>query len=325
MIVAPILFLIKGISSTTQIVFDTVLHSKPNKIYLAAIIVKNQSNGLIIRNYVNNLAEQITWNCEIKIKAECEEQNIYKLHNETMDWFFKKEEMGIIINSDFLPNKCFFPFCDSLLDHYKNDSRIMYINSLNFNDSFKSGDGSYYFSKYNQTGAWATWKRTWSIIQPNLNNLNRALGLKALDNILSNEEYNYWIKQFQIDLPDITQYYNYKTLLSQWFNNSLAITPNVNLSIQIDEDISETEQSLKLFSQKAILEILDLKHPSFILIDKFSDEKLFRNYYKKSSISNSINSINSIKTKINNIIKNYIIIEKEPIALDSENLACPNK
>ncbi|MCF8428873.1 MAG: hypothetical protein K9G64_01975 [Bacteroidia bacterium] len=304
MINTPILFLIKSFFNENQVVYNTVLHNRPNKIYIATIIVRNNSNDLLISNYVKSLVQQITWKCDIKIKPTCDEANIYKLHNETLDWFFKKEEMGIIINSDCLPNECFYSFCDKLLNYYKDDNRIMYINSLNGNESTSNGDGSYCFSKYNQTGAWATWKRTWSTIQPNLNNLSSALKLKTFDNILTNEEYNYWIKQFQIDFPEVIKYYNHKTLLSQWFNNGLAITPNHNLSVQIAEN-NGNEEELKLFSQKTIVGILDIKHPAYITVNKIYDEKLFKYHYKKGSVSNVIKTL---KTKTNYLIKNYINI-----------------
>ncbi|MFZ4796459.1 MAG: hypothetical protein ACOYMA_03135 [Bacteroidia bacterium] len=323
MIETPVLFLVKSVSNATQTVFDSILFAKPKKIYIASIILNNDKNNEIISNYIESLVNQIVWKCDVKTKINYSEKNIHKLQCESVDWLFKKEEKGIIINSDCLPNKCFYSFCDDLLNHYKNDNRIMYINSINIKDSIKVGDGSYFFSKYNQTGAWATWKRTWLTIQPNLNNLNRALGLKTLDNVLSNSEFDYWLKQFQIDDPDVTEFYNYKTLLSQWFNNGLAITPNSNLSCKIQENSTLNSKDFKKFHQNAILEIVDLRHPTFITNNKFSDEKLFENYYKKSSF---LFIIKTMKTKMNSIVKNNIdIADKYNNKINNEKHVLLNK
>lgn len=322
MIETPVLFLVKSISNATQTVFDSILFAKPNKIYIASIILNNEKNNELISNYIESLVNQITWKCDIKTRIESNELNKQKLQCETIDWYFKNEESGIIINSNFLPNKCFYSFCDDLLNHYKNDSRIMYINSLKVNDSVKAGDGSYYFSKYNQTGAWATWKRTWLTIQPNLNNLNRALRLKTLDNVLSDKEFDYWIREFQKDDLDPSEYYNKKTLLSQWFNNGLAITPNTNLSLKIEGDFNVKKQELMSFTQKAFIETVYIKDPTFITRNKISDEKIFQNYYNKSGF---LYAIKAIKIKIKNIVNNNINIAYDKYKISNEKSMIMNR
>ena len=65
-----------------------------------------------------------------------------------IDWFFKQEKMGIILEDDCIPQLNFFNYCKLLLEKYQNNKKIYAISGFNYLDGNKFGDGDYYLSKY---------------------------------------------------------------------------------------------------------------------------------------------------------------------------------
>ena len=44
-----------------------------------------------------------------------------------ISWFFQKEEFGMILEDDCIPNKKFYSYCNNLLRRYKDDKNIFMI------------------------------------------------------------------------------------------------------------------------------------------------------------------------------------------------------
>ncbi len=72
-----------------------------------------------------------------------------------LNWFFENVEQGIILEDDCVPNESFFPFCQELLERYRDDLRVMQISGTNYLFDKKKFKASYYFTKLNagQLGA----------------------------------------------------------------------------------------------------------------------------------------------------------------------------
>lgn len=75
---------------------------------------------------------------------------------------FERFESVIILEDDCVPSPTFFPYCEELLERYKDDDRIAYISGLNHFETWDCGNYDYFFSKSAAIWGWATWKRAWS-------------------------------------------------------------------------------------------------------------------------------------------------------------------
>jgi hypothetical protein len=49
-------------------------------------------------------------------------------------WFFEQVEEGIILEDDCVPHPEFFPYCATLLEHYRHDMRVWCISGNNLED-----------------------------------------------------------------------------------------------------------------------------------------------------------------------------------------------
>jgi hypothetical protein len=67
---------------------------------------------------------------------------------------------GIILEDDCLPTPSFFRFCETMLERYKNDERIVMISGRNPCPEFTPDSAKNYFlANIGKTWGWATWRR----------------------------------------------------------------------------------------------------------------------------------------------------------------------
>ncbi len=156
----PILFIIFNRPETTQKVFDQIKKAKPRKLYVAADgprstnpqdFDKCQSTRAVI--------EQVDWDCKVEKLYHAKNKGCKRAVSGAINWFFEKEEMGIILEDDCLPASSFFLYCEELLIQYKDDENVFSINGCNlgYNGPNKS---SYSFTRFVNMWGWATWRRS---------------------------------------------------------------------------------------------------------------------------------------------------------------------
>ncbi len=81
-----------------------------------------------------------------------------------ISWFFEREERGIILEDDCLPNGSFFPFCETMLSRYEDDERVGMITGGNLGAPLSglAPDQDYLFTRITYIWGWAAWRRSWN-------------------------------------------------------------------------------------------------------------------------------------------------------------------
>jgi len=159
----PVLFLVYKRPDTTRQVFEAIRQAKPPRLYVAADGPKKNVPGEAekVKQVREIISNGVDWDCEVKTLFRDENLGCKYGPVEGINWFFKNEEEGIILEDDTLPSQSFFWFCQELLERYKDDTRIMVISGDNFQNGITRGTCSYYFSRYNHIWGWASWRRAW--------------------------------------------------------------------------------------------------------------------------------------------------------------------
>jgi hypothetical protein len=259
-----------------------------------------------VRDYV---LSHIDWECEVKTLFRENNLGCRVAVSTAIDWFFKNEEMGIILEDDCIPDLSFFQFCQELLEKYRDDKRIMSIVAPNIQGSNLMLEHSYCYSRYSLIWGWATWKRAWQYydsemsIWPIIRNTNWLL---MIGNGNRNFQF-YWTSIFDRTYANEIDSWAYRWIFSCWCQNGLSILPANNLvrNIGFGADATHTKKTNKLAILENLQEIsidFPLIHPKHIYQHYDNDQFIDRNWYK-------INTINRIKVviKINKI--KAIIIE----------------
>jgi len=225
---------------------------------------------------------EIDWTCRIERLYSDVNQGCRLGVSRAISWFFEQVEEGIILEDDCVPHPDFFPYCTTLLERYRHDTRVWCISGTNVQDGQWRGDGSYYFSRYNHCWGWASWRRCWSHYDPDLSNWPKLRDSTLWKSVFDDSvERQYWTSIYQTLLqtgrPNTWDYQWTFTCLA---NRGLTALPNCNLisNIGYGDDATHTTngQGITMTSQNKF----DVnQHPSFVLRDIFADCYTFNEHY----------------------------------------------
>lgn len=95
-----------------------------------------------------------------------------------INWFFKNEKEGIILEDDCLPSEHFFPFAGVLLDRYRNNPKVGMISGNNPLGNW-DGDNGFFLSRIGHIWGWATWKNKWESFNPELPDFDEFVNNKG--------------------------------------------------------------------------------------------------------------------------------------------------
>lgn len=284
----PILFLVFNRPHETKTVFEAIKKRCPAKLFIAADGARENKIGedtvcLELREW---LISNIDWDCEIHTLFRKENLGCGKAVSSAITWFFENVDLGIILEDDCLPNDSFFSFCQTMLEYYRDDERIMHISANNFQQGKVRGDGSYYFSRLTHIWGWATWRRAWQKYDFTLKEYKYS-STKGLN--LELKRHFKMVKQNAIDTWDIQWF------MTVWFNNGITIMPQLNLVKNIGYggvNATHTKRPPKEWFKKMTHGLIkDLKHPSDFQQNKEADVFTFNTVYKTNYIKNILKTI----------------------------------
>ena len=227
-------------------------------------------------------AVDIPWECDVHTNFL--EENLRSRYNATeysavfgLDWFFKENEMGIILEDDCVPDQSFFTFCAQLLEKYKDDPKVMHISGNNFQDGTVRGDGSYYFSHFTSVWGWATWRRAWQQFHPAVADMDTFFAENRLANFPIPEK----AKRFATKSYKSQKHWDSLWQYTILYANGLNITPNTNLVSNIGFGLGATNTKndthpLSNIPREAIGSIV---HPTQTTADVEADEYYFHKVY----------------------------------------------
>jgi len=284
MIKTPIAYIVFNRPSLTEKSFQVIREQKPSKLYIIADGPRQDhknDNELCLK--VRAITEKIDWNCEVHRSYSNKNLGLKNRVSSGLDWVFDQVEKAIILEDDCVAHPDFFKFCDLLLDYYSKNNSISVITGNNFQNGKWRGDASYYFSKYCHCWGWATWRRAWKNYQGSIPFWMDWKKNKYWVNQFNNKkEKKYWENIFDRVYYDQIDSWAYPWTASVWFSGGLTVTPNVNLvsNIGFGEDSTHTKNKKSKFSNMAVNNLHNIKHPNIIKINVEADNLTFDNHYQ---------------------------------------------
>jgi hypothetical protein len=254
----PVLLILFNRVSISNELLKSLREAKPKTIYIFFDGPRNQqkhSDQSSIKLIEQDINEIIDWECDLFIKRNKNNVGSHVGPKQAIDWLFSKEERGIILEDDCIPNNSFFEYCSVLLDRYSEDDRVFMISGDNggpiINQDFFNKN-SYLFTKVPLTWGWATWKNRWENFDGDLSLWNQPfrkirklfdgyslfesyLLYKMLNRVSSREEKNW-------------DYMLYSTMIK---NKYLSIIPRLNLIKNIGWGYEATHTKKRNFRSDA--------------------------------------------------------------------------
>lgn len=288
----PILFLVFNRPVTTNAVFQKIKEVQPKKLYIAADGPRNEGESLKCEE-VKTIFAAIYWDCEVKTLYRDKNLGSGKAVSEAITWFFDQEEQGIILEDDCLPDLSFFNYCSVLLRRYSSNKSVWHISGNNFQNGKIRGRGSYYFSMYNHTWGWATWRDRWEHFKFDALEYNIELLLEPYTDNKEVAKYFYKHK-FRLEKKQVDAW-DYQYLFSMWLNKGLSIIPNKNLVRNIG--FGGTASNTKVKTNLLDIPYNTLNEITFndqIKQDKLADNYTFSRVFRPNLFVRFINRILNI-------------------------------
>lgn len=296
----PILLLFFNRPETLEKVFEAVKRARPAKLFLAqdgARIGNPDDPGKILR--CREIVENIDWECEIirdyaETNLSCDHREFTAISNA-----FQKTDRLIILEDDCVPCDSFFPFCDELLERYKDDTRIDRISGFNRLGEYKDISTDYFFSTIAAGYGWATWKRVWTEIEKNQNyefleDPNLVTIYNKSRDIIADRNYEDMLKA----CADCRKKDKIEGKITSWemlvgvnslINHSLIITPRCNMVKNIGATADATHYTELKYTDHVIRRTLEndaidvtfpLKHPNHVLRDANYEKLHYRRIHR---------------------------------------------
>ena len=280
----PILFLIFIREDTTQKVFDAIRQQKPKYLFVAADGArKNKPDEAEKCRRVRNIIKQVDWDCELQTLFREENLGCKMAVSSAINWFFEQVEQGIILEDDCLPDPSFFPYCEELLNRYKEDTRIGHIGGNNFFPGNIEMEGSYDFCSFSHIWGWATWRRVWKNFDVNFPFWEAEIEKRS--SLFCNQQEEIYFSSFISDVIHNRKGINAwdaQYLLTLRLQNQLSVYPSVNLVMNIGLGNANAVHTTKNKAKQSIPASaihFPLKHPQYVLQNKKIDDRTIKNLF----------------------------------------------
>lgn len=302
---AAVLLLIFNRPDTTDKVFQAIKIARPKRLYVSADGPRVSKIGeQELCEKARQIINQVDWDCEVKTLFRDINLGCKLAVSEGITWFFKHEEMGIILEDDCLPSQSFFLFCDKLLNRYKNDFRIWHIaGTSTLSSDILLNNDSFYFSNFNHIWGWASWANRWEMYDRDICLFNEFIKMNYIENITKNTLLQkFWISNFKSVFNKKFDTWDYQWYFTTWINRGISIIPTVNLvsNIGFSEDATHTLDIKNKLSNMERYEIdLNLVYPKIIMPNTIYD-----NY--NANFLFGLNYYNYLRNELKKIIKRLI-------------------
>lgn len=177
----------------------------------------------------------IDWDCEVRARYADRNMGCKTAVSDAIDWFFKNEEKGIIIEDDVIVDVSFIRFAESLLDRYELEERIGSISACSYNTQLAS-PGAYDFTCFVHVWGWATWRRVWEMYSSDLSSIDLDTLRKGLDSqneLMGSDFKEFWMKKFYEMKNDKIDTWDYQLQLLFFERRLLSCTPKSPLSSNV--------------------------------------------------------------------------------------------
>jgi hypothetical protein len=275
--VAPILITIFNRPELTRRLMESLSQVQPPILLIAADGPRWREEERVCLE-ARKCASMVDWPCEVRTTYADDNMGCGVRVHTAITWALQQHDRIIVLEDDCIPEPTFFSFCTTLLDFYRNDSRVMHIGGFNLQTVSPVVPESYYFSKYTiASGAWATWRRAWRCYDWKIKDWPalRAGGLLEwwCDDPF---ERRYWEKIFDSLHGGTKDVWDFQWNLACWAHHGLAILPSVPLATNIGygKDATHTKEPVPSLVRPTSA-ICEIQHPYYILPNIAADSHTF--------------------------------------------------
>ena len=272
---APIALFIFNRPETTARVLERIADARPSRLLVVSDGPRTDRPDEVERcRQARALIEAIDWPCEVVTNHADTNLGCRRRLSSGLDWIFSQAESAIILEDDCLPDPTFFPFCQELLERYRDDERVMMISGDNFQPAGRESPYSYYYSRFPHVWGWASWRRAWRLYDVSIARWPEVRMQQVIEDIVGNRRSaRAWRAIFDAVHAGKIDTWDYQLTFACWMQNGLAILPEVNLvsNIGFGAAATHTTGESPVANLPTTAMSFPLRHPPFMFRDRAAD------------------------------------------------------
>jgi hypothetical protein len=179
----PLLLLVYNRLDTLQKVWEAIRLAQPKYLFISGDGSKENKESQEAVAAVRRFCEtSIDWPCEAHFQwlptNHGHKQGVLK----GIFWFFAQVSEGIVLEDDTLPIPDFFPFCEALLEKYRDEPRVGMIVGFNI-VPYQYIPYQHDFTRLPLVWGWASWRRAWEGYDPDMKDWRELRQTDFLDRV----------------------------------------------------------------------------------------------------------------------------------------------
>jgi hypothetical protein len=221
--VPPILILGYSRPEKVQNLIKTCVELGSKNIYLA--IDGQKGKNLLIRDQFDSILATYGSANEVRLKVWHRDSNLGTPVSmiTAIDWFFKQEPAGIILEDDIEITQEFLKFVDTALRQFEKDEEVWCVSGCQF--VMSQEPNSYSWCHYPLIWGWATWREKWRTIRSEI--LEIPMGFKRDSSMTLN---GYWNLGFNRSTGGKVESWAIPFAAKMWLLDKYCVLPPVNLT-----------------------------------------------------------------------------------------------
>ena len=289
----PVAFFIFRRPSTTERVFEAIRQAKPPKLLVVADGPRPDKPGEAEQcAAARAVIDRVDWDCEVLTNYSEVNLGCRNRVASGIDWVFQTVEEAIILEDDCLPDASFFPYCEELLDRYRDDKRVMMITGTNILGDWKSAQQSYHFAYYTSCWGWASWRRAWNYYDVDMQRwTDPEIQQRIQDVLVSEKHYQNFKLHFDYVISGANKAWDFQWSFACLSQSGLTITPATNLvsNIGYTGEATHTTESDNGLADRPVKALpFPLKHPWSVSVDRDYDEAYYQKVHGPGPLSKRI-------------------------------------
>lgn len=282
----PVVFVVFNRPDTTAKVFEAIRKARPSTLFVISDAPRLEKAGEAEQcKAVRKIVDSVDWDCEVLKNYAEVNMGCAKRISSGLDWVFEHCQEAIILEDDCLPDPTFFPFCQTLLERYRHDDRVMSISGQNCQFGQSRTPYSYYFSRYSHCWGWATWQRAWQHFDFDMTLLPEVESRGLLRNILDDDAaVRLWRHILHSTASGQVSSWAFRWTFACWMHGGLSVISDENLISNIGFGNSSTntansKSKLSDLPTKALA--FPLAHPPYVIRNAIADAFVQRHVYDR--------------------------------------------
>lgn len=272
----PVIIIVFNRPEPSKRVMEAVRAERPRRLFIVADGPRPGKPGEAERCAATRaIADAVDWDCDVVRDFSAVNLGCKARVASGIGRAFESVDRAIILEDDCVPSRSFFRFCESMLDRYAEDERVMVVSGDNHLFGSADPGKSYYFSRYAHMWGWATWRRAWSLCDLGMKSWPEVRRLGLLNQYFSRPgERYYWDSLLQYVYEGNIDTWDYQWLFSIWMNGGLSAVPRRNLvrNIGFNADATHTRGDSAYAAIAAEELDFPLDHPSIAMARSDLDE-----------------------------------------------------